>query len=313
MNDQQLNQRLRSASEAIEMSNSAQARHLEAISAALADGAGGGTVIGMPGARASRRRRLVASVVAAAVIAPAGLAAASEGSVPGDALYPVKQLSERVLVLFDSDVIARHRIEEIERLDAIGRFDPGLYDDAREALTELGEGHPLWERLAASSDPGDDQNAPISPDDDRSEEVTPTTTVTVALPDGTRATATIADGELADVIAPTGWTVTELDDDEATLESDDYSVDIEVLSDGSLSLDVTERADEPASSDDSGSEMTSTTGALDDDDESVDSETGTTSTTDATDEERADDSGSDDPETDPSDDDLEDDDTSTSP
>lgn len=174
MNDEQLTQRLRAASEAIEMSDSAQAQHLEAISAALATGAGAadGTVVPLSTAGAGRRRRIVASLVAAAVIAPAGLAAASEGSIPGDALYPVKQLSERVLVLFDSDVIARHRIEEIEALDTAGQFDPELYDDAREALIELGEDHPLWERLTSStkttSDP-DDRDEPTIEDDDRSE------------------------------------------------------------------------------------------------------------------------------------------------
>ena len=174
MNDEQLTQRMRAASDAIEMSDSAQAQHLEAISAALAAGADAsdGTVVPLSSAKASRRRRIVASVVAAAVIAPTGLAAASESSVPGDTLYPVKQLSERVLVLFDSEVIARHRIEEIEALDTAGRFDPDLYDDAREALTELGEDHPLWERLASSTEgagDSDDSDDTAIGDDDRSE------------------------------------------------------------------------------------------------------------------------------------------------
>jgi hypothetical protein len=173
MNDEQLTQRMRTASDAIEMSDSAQAQHLEAISAALAvrGDASDATLVALPSAGVGRHRRIVASVVAAAVIAPAGLAAASEGSIPGDALYPVKQLSEQVLVLFDSDVIARHRIEEIEALDTAGRFDPELYANARAALEELREDHPLWERLAASTEAGDsdDRGEAIVDDDDRSE------------------------------------------------------------------------------------------------------------------------------------------------
>lgn len=304
MNDEQLTQRMRAASDAIEMSDAAQARHLEAISAALTTA----EVAPLSSARANRRRRVVASVVAAAVIAPAGLAAASDGSLPGERLYPVKQLSERVLVLFDGAVVARHRIEEIEALEGAGDVD--LYEDARHALAELGEDHPLWQRLAAATaqnDTGDDQT--ISDDDDRSEDDSAgTAVVELALPDGTKATFTIAGGGLEAVDAPSGWTVSGLDDDEATLESNDYTVEVEVLSDGTLSFDVTERGDEPASDDDE----SATTSTVDptDDDESADSETATTSITD-TDEERADDS--DDPESDPSDDEREDDDVSASP
>ncbi len=245
MNDEQLTQRMRAASDAIEMSDTAQAQHLEAISAALTTGADTSDDTVVPLSRASRRRRIVASVVAAAVIAPAGLAAASEGSIPGDALYPVKQLSERVIVLFDSDVIARHRIEEIERLEASGRFDPELYDDAREALTELGEGHPLWERLAASSDDYDRQSPPIAQDDDEpSEQAASPTTVTLTLPDGSRATLTIADGELTDISPPAGWTVTELDDDGATMRSDDLEVEVKVRDDGSVDSEIVDRLDD---------------------------------------------------------------------
>lgn len=251
MNDQRLTQRMRAASEAIEMSDTAQARHLETISAALA--AGDESAVGLPEARSNRRRRFVASVVAAAVIAPAGLAAASEGSVPGDALYPVKQLSERILVFLDSDVIARHRIEEIERLEASGRSEPDLYDDAREALTELGEGHPLWKRLAASSDSDDRQNPPIVQDDDElSEEASSPETLTVNLPDGSQALLTIANGELTDVTPPTGWTVTELDGDGATLRSDDFEVEVNLPDDGSVVSDIVDRTedDEPSEAED---------------------------------------------------------------
>ena len=314
MNDEQLSQRIRTASESLQMSDSSQARHLEAISAALSSVDTTSTdadVVALSTASPSRRRRIVASVVAAAVIAPTGLAAASEDSVPGDALYPVKQISERVLVIFDSDVIAQHRIEEIEALEAAGRFDAELYDDARTALAELGEDHPLWQRLAAATTQDDNAiDRAISDDDDRSdEEEAGVVVVELALPDGTEATATLDDEELVKIHVPSGWIITEIDDDGATLENDEFIVEVE-LTNGSLELDVTER-DHRRSDDDQTSE-TETTSSTEpsDDDESSESEAETTSSAEADDQERADDSES---AEDSSDDERRDDDTSESP
>lgn len=308
MNDEQLTQRMRAASEALQMSDSSQARHLEAISDALSSTAApDADIVPLSAARAGRRRRMVASIVAAAVIAPAGLAAASEGSIPGDALYPVKQLSERVLVMFDADVIAQHRIEEIEALEATGRFDADLYDDARAALTELGEHHPLWERLASAAphDDHDGDSTPSAPvdDDDRSEDV-PTTdfVVELALPDGTKATATLVDDALAGLAVPPGWTVAEMDDDEATLDHEDYIVEVR-LSNGSFSLDVNER-ERLESDDDESSEAETTSATVSDDDESSESVASSGS-------DRAGESDS--AETDSGDDDRNDDDASESP
>ena len=241
MNDEQMTQRMRAASEAIEMSDSAQVRHLEAISAALSDG----DVIPLSSARSTRRRQVIASIVAAAVIAPAGLAAASEDSVPGDTLYGVKQLSEKVLVLFDSDIIARHRIEEIEALEDAGPIEPELYEDAREALTELGDDHPLWERLSASTATlaDEDEREPTPDDDDDRSDTEAVSTAPVRLeldlPDGTEATITIDAGRIVDIDAPAGWAVRELDDDEATLNSASYEVEIDLETDGTLRTEVT--------------------------------------------------------------------------
>jgi hypothetical protein len=63
-------------------------------------------------------RRRVAAVAAAllAVVAPVGIAVAAEDSVPGDFLYPVKQVTERVRGFADRDLVATHRVEEVERL-----------------------------------------------------------------------------------------------------------------------------------------------------------------------------------------------------
>ena len=132
--------------------------------------------------------------------------------------------------------------------------------------------------------------------------------VELALPNGAEATVTLADDELVSVDVPNGWILTEIDDDEATLESDGYIVVIE-LTNGSLELDVTERGQsDDDDSDDTEVETTSTTAVSDDD---ASSETETTSTTGAGAGERVDDSDSAEPDS--SDDERNDDDTSESP
>ena len=310
MNDEQLTQRMRAASEAIEMSDSAQARHLEAISAALSDG----DVIPLSSARSTRRRQVIASIVAAAVIAPAGLAAASEDSVPGDPLYGVKQLSERVLVLFDSDIIARHRIEEIEALEDAGPIEPELYEDAREALTELGDDHPLWERLSASTATlADEDEGESTPDDDRSDNEAvsiPAVSLELDLPDGTEATITIEAGRILDIGVPAGWAVRELDDDEAMLKSASYEVEIDLQTDGTLRTEVTTRVDvDDDSTSDDGEESDPDTGDSDEpDDESATEVTIPAGDSSDDSEDPDDDAEDDDPDDDPDDDESPDDD-----
>jgi hypothetical protein len=44
------------------------------------------------------------------------MALAAENSVPGDFLYPVKEVTERVRSYVDHDIEATHRVEEVERL-----------------------------------------------------------------------------------------------------------------------------------------------------------------------------------------------------
>ena len=59
MNDEQLTQRMRAASEAVQMSDSVQARHLEAISAALESAATpDADVIALTTAGTTRRRSM---------------------------------------------------------------------------------------------------------------------------------------------------------------------------------------------------------------------------------------------------------------
>ena len=63
-----------------------------------------------------RRRRVAVWVAAAFSIGLPAAAVAAEGTVPGDFLYPVKLVVEPVRSLFDPDVAAVHRVEELERL-----------------------------------------------------------------------------------------------------------------------------------------------------------------------------------------------------
>jgi hypothetical protein len=62
------------------------------------------------------RRRVAAAVAAIFIVAPAGMAVAAENAVPGDLLYPVKEITERVRSYVDQDIEATHRVEEVERL-----------------------------------------------------------------------------------------------------------------------------------------------------------------------------------------------------
>lgn len=62
-----------------------------------------------------RRIRLLAVGLAVLLVIPV-MALASDRAVPGDFLYPVKRAFEPVFVLFDTDVVEQHRVEEVEDL-----------------------------------------------------------------------------------------------------------------------------------------------------------------------------------------------------
>ena len=62
------------------------------------------------------RRRVAAAVAAIFIVVPAGVALAAENAVPGDFLFPVKEITERVRSIVDHDIEATHRVEEVERL-----------------------------------------------------------------------------------------------------------------------------------------------------------------------------------------------------
>lgn len=97
------------------------------------------------------RRRAVATAAAVAVFAaPVGMAVAAENAVPGEILYPLKQVTERVRALVDDDIAATHRVEEAERL--VVRGAPiaeitGAIERAEAATARLAEGDTLESRL----------------------------------------------------------------------------------------------------------------------------------------------------------------------
>jgi len=116
----------------IEISETRRTQHLETIDEALRT---------VPTRRTGRvwSRRVAFATLALAVAIPAA-ALASENSVPGDLLYPVKRVIEPVRMLFDDDVAARHRVDELESLVDSGA-DTDVIDrqveDARDALTDV--------------------------------------------------------------------------------------------------------------------------------------------------------------------------------
>ena len=70
------------------------------------------------------------------VVVPVGAAVAAESSVPGEGLYPVKRVTESVRGWLDHDLIATHRVEELEV----------LLDDTRERSCKSRDPHHGWGR-----------------------------------------------------------------------------------------------------------------------------------------------------------------------
>lgn len=95
----------------IEVDPDTQERHLAEMSAAIRTARPAPIPAGF-----GVRRRIAAVVAAIFVVAPAGMALAAEDAVPGEFLYPVKVITERVRSFVDHDIKATHRVEELERL-----------------------------------------------------------------------------------------------------------------------------------------------------------------------------------------------------
>lgn len=139
MDDRQLTERLESAYR-IELTDDIRHRQLSAISSALE--APPVVVDAAPPASMRLRRRFAAIVAAITVLSPAAVAVAAEGSLPGDTLYPVKQVTEDLRSMVDPTIAARHRLEEADRMHEAG-FPPAIVRDvlseADDAITVAGD------------------------------------------------------------------------------------------------------------------------------------------------------------------------------
>lgn len=101
-----------SAAYSVEVDPGTKERHIAEVSAAIRTA----PPTPVPTGFALRRRIAGAAAAVLAVVAPVGMAVAAEDAVPGDLLYPMKQVTERVRSVVDSDIAATHRVEEAELL-----------------------------------------------------------------------------------------------------------------------------------------------------------------------------------------------------
>ena len=95
------------------------------------------------------RLRLIAVATATVLLIPV-MALAAERAVPGDFFYPVKQMFEPVVAVFNSDVAATHRVEEVELLyerDAPSDVISDHVDVARDAVTDHDPDRYLTDRI----------------------------------------------------------------------------------------------------------------------------------------------------------------------
>jgi hypothetical protein len=114
----------------IEADPTTRANHLDAIDAEL---------LRRPASRAGRGRRWTLGVVVAMLLAGPVAAVAGDRAVPGDLLYPVKHVLEPIVRLFDEDVVAEHRVEEVGELVRRGSGDAVIEEQvtaARDALAD---------------------------------------------------------------------------------------------------------------------------------------------------------------------------------
>lgn len=111
MADQDALERL-SAAYRTEVNEGTKERHIAEMSTAIRTA----PPVPVPTGFALRRRIAGAAAAFAVVVAPVGMAVAAEDAVPGEFLYPVKQVTERVRAFVDDDIAATHRVEEAEHL-----------------------------------------------------------------------------------------------------------------------------------------------------------------------------------------------------
>ena len=127
------------------MGEEVRSRHQESIAAAVAAGSATPVVSHRP-----RRRLSTVLVTAALVVLPTGIALAAESSVPGDVLYSVKKVTEKIRAVVDEDVVAEHRIEELKKLVAADAPTEVIADQIDRVVVEidrLGDDHQLGSRF----------------------------------------------------------------------------------------------------------------------------------------------------------------------
>lgn len=122
-----------------------------------------------------RSRRWILGVVAATLIVGPVAGLAAEQAVPGDLLYPVKVGLEPVRELFDSNVVADHRVEELDELVTTGAEDEIIdrqVDIARDALVDV-DAPQLETRFDRLVDRIESERVTDAPVTDEPEPVTP--------------------------------------------------------------------------------------------------------------------------------------------
>lgn len=120
----------------LKASEDTRQRHLSAVSAEIDSHAH----------RPFSSRRLLAIALALLVVFPVA-ALASDSAVPGDVLYPVKRLVEPVIGIFDRDLAATHRVEELEQLVADQAPSDVVQDSLGRATAVVDPTSDLWDRL----------------------------------------------------------------------------------------------------------------------------------------------------------------------
>lgn len=114
-------------------------------------------------------RRMLVVFVGLVLLLPVA-AFAAEDAVPGDLLYPFKRIVEPVMSILDSDLAAKHRIEELEQLiddNAPADQIQDTYQEAEAAVVDVPE---LSDRLDAlraeiDADPTDEPSSDEPPTD----------------------------------------------------------------------------------------------------------------------------------------------------
>ncbi|HEX9887880.1 MAG TPA: hypothetical protein VGA69_00255 [Nitriliruptorales bacterium] len=136
-----LEQRLRQALPT-DVPGTTRTRHLAALDASLR----------RPAPRPGWRHRLATGLAAAATaLTPVTVAVAAEGAVPGDALYGVKQVTERVRSVARDEIVLEHRVAELHALLERGTDEDTLIvavERGVEAALDQPDEPELQERLA---------------------------------------------------------------------------------------------------------------------------------------------------------------------